>query len=102
MRFLNAVLLAVVTFLYGQPAMAQQRPLRAEDPRIIPNRALDVRAGFGWEQRAVYPISGIEGQHVSLFPTALSLGVGDRAEFQFEGTIRDHVKDSTGLWHHDF
>jgi hypothetical protein len=39
---------------------------------------------------------------VSLFPVAIDLGVGSRAQFQFAGTIQDYVRDDAGAWRHDF
>ncbi|HEX5000170.1 MAG TPA: hypothetical protein VFY29_18260 [Terriglobia bacterium] len=101
MRFLKPATLAVLFFLYCQSGFGQQRPLAAEDPQVIPNGALDVRVGFGWEKRAVYPISGIEGNHVAVVPAALSFGVADRVEFQFEGVVQDYVKDAANVWRHD-
>jgi hypothetical protein len=79
--------------------LAQQRPPAAEDPRPIPDRALDARLSLGWENRAVYSISGLEGEHLSLFPASIAMGIGGHAEFKIEGTVQDFLR-SSGDWKH--
>ena len=86
----------------GKAVQAQQRPLLTEDPRLIPAGALDTGIGFGYEKRAVYTLSHLQGDHVALLPGGLNFGLGDRAEFQLNGTLHDYLRTSNGRWHRDF
>jgi hypothetical protein len=81
---------------------AQQRPLLTEDPRLPPSGSLDVEMGFGYEKRAVYTLSNLEGDHVALLPLGLHFGLGDRAEFQMTGTLHDYLHTADGVWYNDF
>jgi hypothetical protein len=91
-----------LAFLFNETALAQQRPLLTEDPRLIPTGAVDVETGVTYERDARFTISGLSGSHVALLPTGLNFGLGDRAEFQLGGVVRDYLKTSDGVWHQDF
>src|SRR5262245_41448976 len=84
--------------IFTAVAQGQQRPLLTEDPRLIPPGAVDVEAGITYENDAVYSLSGLRGNHVALLPTALNFGLGDRAEFQIGGVVRDFLK-AGDVWH---
>jgi len=94
--------LIVIYFFFQPVAAAQQRPLLTEDPRLIPVGALEVETGVGYAKDEVFTISGLQGSHVALLPTALHFGLGDRAEFQIGGVVRDFLKAPDGAWHQDF
>jgi hypothetical protein len=102
-RYLWPFLLCCLAILLipGKVVHAQQRPLLTEDPRLIPAGTLDAETGFGYEKRAVYTLSGLQGDHVELFPSGLNFGLGDRAEFQMDGAVREYLRTSDGVWHHD-
>jgi hypothetical protein len=91
-----------MVMLFSGIGLAQQRPLVTEDPRLIPAGAIDVEAGMTYEHDAVFTISGLRGDHVALLPSALNFGLGDRAEFQIGGVVRDYLKTSDGSWRKDF
>src|SRR5215831_12923788 len=93
-RWVNFFLIPGIFLICGLPAFAQQRPLLTEDPRLIPAGTLDVETGFTFEKRAVYTLSGLQGNHVSLLPTGLHFGLGDLAQFQLTGTLHDYLKTS--------
>ena len=98
-------LLSLITFLIlpiGSTGYAQQRPILTEDPRLIPSGSLDSEAGLGYEDHAIYTLSGLEGDHVSLLTGGLHFGLGDRAEFQMTGTLYDFLKPPDGNWRSDF
>lgn len=101
-RWLLFVCVLAIVLAVHVPVYAQQRPLLTEDPRLVPAGAVDVETGFGYEKRAVYTISGFKGEHVSLLPSGLNFGLGDRAEFQLTGTLHDYLRTSNGVWHSDF
>jgi len=72
-----------------------------EDPRLIPTGAVDVETGVTYERDARFTISGLGGSHVALLPSGLNFGLGDRAEFQLGGVVRDYLK-TADVWHQDF
>jgi hypothetical protein len=92
----------VIFLICARPSYAQQRPLLTEDPRLVPSGSLDVEAGFGFEKNAVYTISNLEGNHVSLLPLGLNFGLGDNAEFQMNWTVHDYLHTPDDVWHSDF
>jgi len=96
------LLIFAIFLIFSATVHAQQRPLVTEDPRLIPAGSLDTEAGFGFEEHAVYTLSGLEGDHIALLPGGLHFGLGDRAEFQMTGTLYDFLKTSDGNWHSDF
>ena len=100
----NFVLLKCLflALLVSQSALGQQRPLVTEDPRLIPTGAVDVETGVTYERDARFTISGLSGSHVALLPSGLNFGLGDRAEFQMGGVVRDYLKTADGVWHQDF
>src|SRR5262252_10032741 len=100
-RWLRVLLIIGVLFNCSLPSFAQQRPLLTEDPRLIPAGAVDVETGFTFEKRAVFTLSGLQGNHVSLLPTGLHFGLGERAEFQLTGTVHDYLR-SNGVLYKDF
>jgi hypothetical protein len=68
----------------AQPALAQQRPLRTEDPEVIgAGRAL-IEAGLDYQRDAFFPVSGLRGNHLTMPAFGLSLGVSSIAEIQFD------------------
>src|SRR6185369_9426010 len=64
-----------LAFLFNETALAQQRPLLTEDPRLIPTGAVDVETGVTYERDARFTISGLSGSHVALLPTGLNFGL---------------------------
>lgn len=101
-RWFPAVFAFAILLAGRTPVHAQQRPLLTEDPRLVPSGAVDVETGLGYDKRAVYTISNLQGEHVALLPTGLNFGLGDRAEFQISGTLHDYLRTSNGVWHRDF
>jgi len=100
-RWIHFFLTLGILFVCSFPTFAQQRPLLTEDPRLIPAGALDVETGFTYEKRAVFTLSGLQGNHVALLPTGLHFGLGDRAQFQLTGTVHDYLR-SNGVLYKDF
>jgi len=71
---------------------AQQRPLLTEDPRLISNGAFVLESGFGYSRHAHFPLAGLSGDEFSLFTNGFNFSLGQRAEFQINGTIQNFVK----------
>src|SRR5262245_21770357 len=91
----------VSLWLFPLSAIAQQRPLLTEDPRLIPNGAFVMESGFGYARKAQFPLSGLKGDEYSLFVNGLNFSLGPRAEFQINGTIQNFVKVGD-TWRNDF
>ncbi|MGQ0735686.1 MAG: hypothetical protein ACT4QD_18790 [Acidobacteriota bacterium] len=83
----RVVLTALAFTLSGELAWAQQRPLVTEDPETIGAGRLLIEAGFDLEREAFFPVSGLEGNRVSVPTFGLSVGLSSIAEFQIDGGV---------------
>ena len=77
------------------PVHAQQRPLRTEDPHLLPLG--HVRLDFGTEflQNQKFSLSGLEGDLTRVGVGSIYVGVGEYADFQISGVIRDFLSVSS-------
>ena len=91
----------VSLWLLQSLAVAQQRPLITEDPRLIPDGALVVESGFSYAHKAQFPLSGLTGDETSIFLNGFNFSLGPRAEFQINGTIQNFLK-AGNQWRNDF
>src|SRR5438128_1259458 len=89
-------LLASGFWLLSLPAVAQQRPLLTEDPRVIANGALVTETGFAYLRRARFPLSGLGGDEFQAFDAGLHFGLAPRVEFQMGGVFHNflHIKEN--------
>ena len=72
-------------------ALAQQRPLITEDPRLISDGSLVTELGLTYLDRARFPLSRLEGNELSAFDTGLNFGLGPRAEFQMRWVAQNFL-----------
>jgi hypothetical protein len=80
----RSLFVALFVLAAATPSVAQQRPLKTEDPETIgAGRAL-IEAGIEYDRDAVFPVSGLRGNHFSLPSFGVSLGVSSIAEIQFD------------------
>lgn len=86
------------------PTFAQQRPLLTEDPRLIATGSLVTEAGFGYFNRAHFPLSGLTGDQFTIFDNGFNFGLGPHAEFQVNGAFHNflHVRDGGTGWRNDW
>jgi hypothetical protein len=85
-RILTTFIL-VLGLAAARPALAQQRPLKTEDPETIgAGRAL-IEAGIDYQRDVVLPVSGLRGNHITMPAFGLSLGVSSIAEIQMDWGI---------------
>jgi len=70
---------------------AQQRPLLTEDPRLITEGQLVTETGFGYFNRARFPVNAVGGNLLSILDGGFHFGLGSRAEFQITGTLRNYL-----------
>jgi hypothetical protein len=91
---LRRTLLVIVCFT--STAIAQQRPLVTEDPRVIEEGTVVSELGFGYQHRARFPVSGLSGDLYQLLTNGLHFGVGDRVTFQMSGTLHNYLKLENG------
>ena len=82
-------------------ALAQQRPLVTEDPRLIPTGAFVVETGFGYAHKAQFPLHDLKGDEYSVFQNGFNFSLGPLAEFQIKGAIQNFVK-SGDQWRNDW
>lgn len=80
----------VMACLWGGAGAAQQRPLLTEDPRLVPEGAMELESGIGYFNRARFPVTGIGGNQLSILDGGVHFGFG-KAEFQMRGTLRNNV-----------
>ena len=75
----------------ARPAWAQQRPLRTDDARLVAVGHVRTELGIEFLQGQSYPLSGLKGDLTRLGIFGLHVGVGDYAEFQLSGVVRDFL-----------
>jgi hypothetical protein len=80
----TAVVLAVLAATAGLAA-AQQRPLVTEDPETIGAGRILLEAGLDYSRDVFFPVSGLEGNLLSVPTVGISIGVSSIAEIQFDG-----------------
>jgi len=73
------------------PAMAQQRPLLTEDPEPIGAGRILLEGGLNLAHDEHYPVSGLEGNLVSIPTIGVSVGLSSIAEFQIDGGLHDRL-----------
>lgn len=72
--------------LCASSAFAQQRPLVTEDPEVVGTGLILIEAGFDYQKRVFFPVSGLTGDLVRIPPLGVSFGVSSIAEIQIDGT----------------
>jgi hypothetical protein len=87
----RAALLGAVLLALPAAARAQQRPLQTDDAELLPVGR--VRSGLGFEllQNRRYSLSGLEGDLARIGVANLQVGVGEYAELQLSGVVRDYL-----------
>ncbi len=60
--------------------------------------------GFGYFNRARFPVSGLRGDHIEALVNGLSFGLGPRAEFQLHGVGHNflRVRENGSGWRNDW
>ena len=85
-RILTSFIL-VLGLAAAQPALAQQRPLKTEDPETVGSGRALIEAGLDYNRDAFLPVSGLRGNHLTMPAFGLSLGVSSIAEIQIDWGI---------------
>ena len=89
-----SVAAAAVTFFIAVPVLSQQRPLRIDDASLLTTGRTRIEFGFEFLQGQKYPLSGLEGDLTRIGVAGVHVGVGEYAEFQASGVIRDFLSVS--------
>ena len=79
--------MTVALMLCAAPAVAQQRPLKTEDPESIGAGRILIEAGLDYNRDAYFPVSGLRGNHLTMPAFGASLGVSSIAEIQIDWGI---------------
>ena len=78
--------IVVAAMSMASVAGAQQRPLVTEDPETIGAGRILLEAGFTAEHDAVFPVSGLVGNRLSVPSIGVSIGLSSIAEIQIDGS----------------
>jgi hypothetical protein len=68
----------------ASPSLAQQRPLKTEDPETIGSGRILIEAGVGYDRDVFLPVSGLRGNLLTVPDFGISLGVSSIAEIQID------------------
>jgi hypothetical protein len=74
-----------------QPAFAQQRPLVTQDPEPIGAGRVLIEGGLDLAHDEQYPVSGLQGNLLSIPTIGVSVGISSIAEFQIEGGLYNRL-----------
>ena len=66
------------------PSVAQQRPLKTEDPETIGSGRVLIEAGIDYDRDTFLPVSGLRGNLITVPAFGISLGVSSIAEIQID------------------
>jgi hypothetical protein len=77
-------MLGVIFAANAAGAWAQQRPLATEDPETIGAGRVLLEAGLDLERDVFYPVSGLEGNRLSVPTFGASIGLSNIAEVQLD------------------
>ncbi|MCA1586187.1 MAG: hypothetical protein LC791_15925 [Acidobacteria bacterium] len=78
---------AAITLLGPAAAFAQQRPLVTEDPETVGAGRLLIEAGLDHARDVTFPVSGLEGDLLSVPTFGVSIGISSVAEIQVDGAF---------------
>jgi hypothetical protein len=81
----------VVNLLLLHPAQAQQRPLLTDNAELLPVGMVRTQLGVDLLQNQRYSLSGLEGDLSRIGVASVQVGVGEYAEFQLSGVVRDFL-----------
>jgi hypothetical protein len=81
----------VAAFCFAAPCAAQQLPLQTESAGLVEFGHVRTEFGFGFYQRARYPLAGLEGDLTRIGIYGVRVGVGEYAEFQMYGVLQDFL-----------
>lgn len=70
---------------------AQQRPLQTQDVDLIAPGHVLFEFGIDFLQNQSFPVSGLKGDLTSVGVIGINIGLGETAEFQIGGTVRNFL-----------
>ena len=82
------VLFFIGCLLFPGVIYCQQRPLKTDDASLLPVGRVRTELGVEFFQRQRYSLSGLEGD-LTRGTAAISVGVGEYAEFQLSGVFQE-------------
>lgn len=87
MGLIRRSVVVLLLLVWPVVAAAQQRPLVTEDPETIGAGRVLLEGGLDLEQDVVYPVSGLEGNLLSVPTLGVSIGLSSIAEIQIDGGL---------------
>ncbi len=82
---------AVFLLFLAVPLHSQERPLATDAAELLPVGRIRLQMGVEFFQNQRYSLSGLEGDLTRLGVGGIHIGVGEYAEFQISGTVRDFL-----------
>jgi hypothetical protein len=79
--------LSVMLLASATPSLAQQRPLKTEDPETIGSGRMMIEFGVDYNRDVNFPVSGLRGNHFVVPPFGVSIGVSSIAEIQIDAGL---------------
>ena len=76
--------IALFILAAATPSVAQQRPLKTEDPETIGAGRVLIEAGIDYDRDVFLPVSGLRGNLFTVPAFGISLGVSSIAEIQID------------------
>jgi hypothetical protein len=80
------VLIAALA-LCAAPVLAQQRPLKTEDPETIGAGRILIEGGVDYDRDVFLPLSGLRGNLFAVPTLGVSIGISSIAEIQVDGGL---------------
>lgn len=85
---MKSIAIAALMVAVSAPgAFGQQRPLVTEDAETIGQGRVLIEAGLDLERDVFYPVSGLEGDRLSVPTFGVSIGLSPFAEIQLDGGL---------------
>jgi hypothetical protein len=81
--------------IVSEAGHAQERPLRTDEAEILKTGRVRADIGIEFLQRQRYSLSGLQGDLTRMGVSSIHVGVGEYAEFQISGVLRDVLSVSS-------
>lgn len=83
--------IALLIFIFGADAVAQQRPLLTDDIDIVPTGAVEIGVGVDFMQNVKFPLSGLKGDLTRVGDIRIRQGFAANVELQIEGAVQNYL-----------
>ena len=81
---ISSLFFVICQLCVATPSVAQQRPLKTEDPETIGAGRVLIEAGVDYDRDVLFPVSGLRGNLFTVPAFGISLGASSIAEIQID------------------